>query len=168
MNHYVLKFSFILLTIFSITVNARTLTKQDVPEKVFDYIYHKHPKAQDISIEEKTHFGQALYEVTFTAEHKDLNGQVYQEKTVDLFRVNGHFYVNAMVVQHEAFNIIPTATVKSLQLNYPKYEILAMKTVANPNGVGEEYEIDLLVSGKIWNISIDDQGKIISETGQDQ
>jgi frataxin-like iron-binding protein CyaY len=43
-----------------------------------------------------------------------------------------------------------------------------MKTVANPNGVGEEYEIDLLVSGKILNITIDDQGKIISETGQDQ
>ncbi len=53
-------------------------------------------------------------------------------------------------------------------MNYPKYEILAMKTVANPNGVGEEYEIDLLVSGKILNITIDDQGKIISETGQDQ
>jgi hypothetical protein len=121
MNHYLLQFSFILLTIFSITVNARTLTKQDVPEKVFDYIYHKHPKAQDVLIEEKTHFGQALYEVTFTAEKKDLNEKVYQEKTVDFFRVDGHFYTNALVVQHEAFNIIPTATVKSLQLNFPKY-----------------------------------------------
>ncbi len=82
--------------------------------------------------------------------------------------MNGHFYTNAMVVQQEAFNILPSATVKSLQLKYPEYKILAMKTVANPNGVGEEYEVDLLVSGKKWNISIDGQGTLISETEQGQ
>lgn len=167
MHPHFFKISFLLLAVFSLSVNANIINKQEVPKKVFDYIYKKHPKAQDISIQEKTHFGQALYEVTFTAEQKDLNDRVYQEKLVDLFRVNGHFYVNAMVIQHEAFNIISSAAVKRLQLNYPKYEILELKTVVNPNGVGEEYEIDLLVSGNIWNISIDDQGKLISETRQD-
>ncbi|MCF6203587.1 MAG: hypothetical protein L3J59_07950 [Methylococcaceae bacterium] len=62
---------FYLTDFFSITVNARKINEQDVPDKIFDYIYHKHPKAQDFSIEEKKHFGQALYEVTFTANQKD-------------------------------------------------------------------------------------------------
>lgn len=168
MYPHTLKIIFLLLTIFSLATNANTINKQDVPKQVFDYIYKKHPEAKDITVEAKTHFGQSLYEVTFTANQNDRNGQVFQEKLVNLFRVNGHFYTNAIVVQHAAFNIIPTATIKSLQLNYPKYEILGVKTVDNPNGVGEEYEIDLLVSGNIWNISIDNQGKIISETRNDK
>ncbi len=163
-----LKISFLILSIFSVTVNAGAINRQDVPKKVFDYIYKKHPNAKDITIAERTHFGQALYEVKFTEKKQDLNGKEYQENFVDLFKMNGRFYTNEFVIEHQAFNIMPTETVKSLQLNYPNYEILAMKTVANPNSVGEEYDVDLLVSGQILNVSIDDQGKIISETKQDK
>ncbi|MFK5949042.1 MAG: hypothetical protein QM500_09790 [Methylococcales bacterium] len=164
MYHHFLKFSFLLLITVSLTGNAQTLSKQDVPEKIFDYIYKKHPEAKDISITEKKHFNQPLYEANFTAKNIDKNGQSYEEKITDLFRINGHFYTNALVVDHNAFNIMSSAAVNSLKSHYPKYEILAMKTVINPNTVGEEYEINMLLSGKIWNISINDQGEIITET----
>ncbi len=164
MNHLFLKFSFLLLITVSLTGNAQTLNKQDVPEKIFDYIYKKHPEAKDISITEKKHFNQPLYEANFTAKNIDKNGQSYEEKITDLFRINGHFYTNELVVDHNAFNIMSPAALKSLKSHYPKYEILVMKIVTNPNTVGEEYEIDMLVSGKIRNISMNSQGEIISET----
>jgi len=164
MNHLFLKFSFLLLITVSLTGNAQTLNKQDVPEKIFDYIYKKHPEAKDISITEKKHFNQPLYEANFTANNIDKNGQSYEEKITDLFRINGRFYTNELVVDHNAFNIMSSAALKSLKSHYPKYEILMMKIVTNPNTVGEEYEMDVLVSGKIRNISMNSQGEIISET----
>lgn len=168
MYHYFLKISFLLLAIVSISVNAKPLSKQDIPVKVFDYIAKKHPQARDFKIQEKTHFGQPLYEVSFIVDQTDKNGQAYQETVVNLFRVNGRFYSNALVVEHNAFNIIPSDTEKNLQSNYPNYEILAMKTVVNPNGVGEEYDVQLLVSGKIMDVSINSQGKLIGETQLDK
>jgi hypothetical protein len=167
MYHYFFKVLFLMLAVFSMTVNAGTIDKQDVPEKVFSYIYKKHPKAQDITVEKTTHFGLPLFKVCFKANQYNLNNRIYQAEFVRLFRFNGHFYTNEIAVERHAFNVISDAAKKGLQLNYPDYEILAMKAVSNPNGVGEEYEIDLLVSEKILNISIDDKGKVISETKQE-
>jgi len=167
MYHYFFKILFLMLAVFSMTVNAGTISKQNVPEKVYSYVYKKYPKAQDIIVEETTHFGLPLYKVSFKANQYDLNNQVHQAEFVKLFKFNGHFYTNEISVERHAFNVISDATKKGLQLNYPDYEMLAMKAVSNPNGVGEEYEINLLVSEKIWNISIDDKGKVISETKQE-
>ncbi len=80
--------------------------------------------------------------------------------------MNGHFYTNEIVVEKHSYNIVSDEVTKKLKLRYPDYEIMAMKAVSNPNNVGEEYEIDLLTSGKLWNIGIDNQGNLISETQQ--
>jgi hypothetical protein len=168
MRNYLLQFSFITLAIFSISINAKVISKQDVPEKVFSFIYKKYPKAEAITIEEKTHFGRSLYEVKFKVSQTDNNNKIYNEEFIELFKTNGHFYINVIAVERPSFSMITSDIKKNLQLYYPDYKILAMNLVINPYGVGEEYEMNLLVSGEIWNISIDDKGKLISETRQEK
>ncbi len=164
MHQHFMKITFFLLAFFSSIVNAGTIEKQNVPDKVFNYIYKKHPEAKVLTVVEKTHFGRSLFEVAYTVKDVDQTGQASEEKYFDLFRSDGHFFVNAISMQKDAFNIINSEIENSLQLQYPKFEILEMKSVENPNGVGEEYELDLLFSGKKWNISVDNQGKISTET----
>ncbi len=166
MLHSFLKSFFLFLAVFSGAAYAATLNKQDVPGNVFDYVYKKHPEAKDFNIEEKIHFGLSLYKVSFTANQKNKNGQDFQAKFVDLFKMDGHFYTNEIVVEKHSYNVVSDEVTKKLKLRYPDYEIMAMKAVSNPNNVGEEYEIDLLTSGKLWDIAIDNQGNLISETQQ--
>lgn len=168
MRHYLLQFIFITLAIVSISVHAKVISKQDVPEKVFSFIHKKHPKAQDITIEEKTHFGRSLYAVKFNVSQTDKNNKIYKEKYIDLFKTDGHFYTNVMAVDRSSFSMISTKIKKSLQLLYPDYQILEMNLVSNPYGAGEEYELVLLVSGQIWNISMDEKGNLISEASQEK
>jgi len=153
--------SLLWLAIFSMTVHADTISKENVPERVFDYIYKKHPDATNLIIEEKTHFGHHLYEVNFSTMHKDQNNQNYEISK--LFRMNGHFFADALNMKKQVFNIITDAAKKTLQTYDPNYEILSLKIVTNPNGAGEEYEIELLAQGDKLNISIDDHGRVISQ-----
>jgi len=168
MHSHFFKISFLLMSIFSITVNADLINKQDVPEKVFNYIYDKYPQAKDVTVEEKTHFGQPLYEVKLTSTQYDQNNQAYQAKKSELFKLDGHFFTNAFEVAHNSYTIITGVAEKKLQVQYPDYKILAMKIVSNPNGVGDEYEIYLKALGKTLDVSITDQGEIISENRLDK
>ena len=164
MRNYLIPFIILTFSVISSTTYGEALSGQDVPEAVHSYMQKKHPKAEEITIAQKTYFNIPLYEVTFTEEAYDKDNKMYKAKFAKLFRLNGHFYTNAIEVQPDAFNIITDAAEKSLRSHYPDYQITGMKIVSNPNGVGEEYEINLLNSGKSINVNINDKGKIISET----
>jgi len=163
MRPNLLSIVFIVLSFFSLSIHAKTITKENLPEKVFSYISKNHPKAQDMNIREVEHFGQPLYELKLTATKYDTNNKIYKEPLILFFRLNGDFYTNGIIVEHNSFKMISDAATKSLQQHYPNYEILAINTIVNPNGVGEEYDINLLASGKTWHLLINDHGKIMSE-----
>ncbi len=152
---------FIALAIASFSVTAAPLNLQDLPAKVMDYIHKKHPKAKEISAKTTTHFGISLYELSFKEEKLDRNSQSYIDNITELFKENGHFFVNVPQITN-AVNLLPPPVVKTLQKNYPGYQILTVNLIANPNGRGEEYEIYLQVAKKISLVSLTDQGNIIS------
>ena len=88
MRNKSLKLVFVVLSFLSVTVNAELLSKDAIPASILDQLFKRHPNAMDITAEKKTHFKQALYEVSFKAE-KD------KEVDIELFRENGRFFVNA-------------------------------------------------------------------------
>jgi|GEM_PF-6435740 len=160
-----LKMCFFSLIFVSISANARMVSDINLPEQIFSYLNEKYPKAEDFTAVEKTHFGRSFYEVNFKLMTVDKNNKSYLDDRGELFhKSNGHIFTNVITVQPNNFNVISAAAKKTLNLSYPGYKMLGMKMVVNPDGVGEEYEIDLMVSGKLLNISMNNKGKVFSET----
>ncbi len=153
----------VILTLISMTVNAEIISKQELPQKALDYIQKYHPKAKEVFVEEKTHFGQPFYQVTFKESKVDQNNTPYEEEMGELFRPNGQLFTNIIFVEQHSFNIISDQAIKSLQSTYPNYKILAVKMINNPNRYGEEYDIDLMVSGNILAVTLNNNGEILSE-----
>lgn len=164
MRKYLISFIILTLSVIPLATHGKELSLQDLPEAVHVYMQKKHPGAEDITIEQRTYFNIPLYEVNFTEDAHDQDNKKYQAKFTKLFRLNGHFYTNAIKVQPDSFNIISDVAEKSLQSHYPDYQIEEMKIISNPNGVGAEYEIDIQDSGKSIIVNITDKGEITSET----
>lgn len=148
----------------TLAVNASEFSLQDLPQKAMDYLHKHHPKAKDFSVKEKKHFGQSFYQVSFKESKFDKNNTPYDEEIGELFRPNGYLFTNIVTVEKHAFNIISEDAMKSLQTNYPKHKLLGVKMITNPNDYGEEYDIELLASGKVWEITVNNNGEILSET----
>ncbi len=165
MRQYLFQIFFIFLAFVLTSANAAVIRNQDAPENIFTYLHKKYPGAEDITIEQKIHFGQTLYEVKFKENKADGN-EIHKQELVKLFRANGRFYTNAYQVERHAFNVIPAEAEQTLKTQYPDYKILSMRMISNPNGVGDEYEIELLVSGNILNITINNSGAIVSESAK--
>ncbi len=163
MRQHLLQVFFILSAFILTPANAALINNQDVPENIVNYLHKKHPDAKDITVEERTHFGQPFFEVRFEENKTDGNNKTYTQKLVKLFHKNGHFFTNAYSVDHHAFNVMSVEAEQSLKSHYPAYKILDMRMISNPNGIGDEYEIDLLVSGNILNVTVNNLGDIISE-----
>lgn len=163
----------IILAVSSVSVQAKQLTKEQLPEKIRTHFAKKHPKVTNLVITEEKHFGQALYELDFVEEltikvpdEKDAKGeklkpQVVQEKTAVFYRTNGHFFINAEKI--EAFNIIPGVVVNALKAAFPDYKITAAELVPNPNGPFEEFEVVINAASGTWRVSIDGKGTIITK-----
>jgi hypothetical protein len=158
------------LAISSVAVQAKTLTKEQLPEKALTHFNKKHPKVTNLVITEQKHFGQALYELSFTEEltikvpddkGTKLKTQVSKEEVSIFYRTNGHFFVDAEKIY--AFNIIPGVVMDGLKAAFPDYKITAAQLVINPNGVGEEYEVVINSLGNLWAVSLDSKGGIISK-----
>lgn len=172
MKNYVIA-AVILAAGSSASLQAKQLTKDQLPEKIRTHFAKKHPKVTNLVITEEKHFGQALYELDFVEEltikvpdEKDVKGQklkdqVAQEKTAVFYRQNGHFFVNSEKI--EAFNIIPGVVINGLKAAFPEYKMTAAQLIPNPNGPGEEYEVVITASGGTWRVSIDSKGGIISK-----
>jgi hypothetical protein len=65
MRNKFLSLGLIVLSMSSASVSAEVITKDTIPAPVLEKFYKKHPNALDISAEKKTHFKQALIEISF-------------------------------------------------------------------------------------------------------
>jgi hypothetical protein len=158
------------LAISSVSVQAKQISKEQLPAKAIAHFNKKHPKVSKLVITEQKHFGQALYELSFTEEltikvpdekGTKLKDKVSQEEVSLFYRTNGHFFVDAEKIY--AFNIIPSVVINGLKDAFPDYKMTAAQLVINPNGVGEEYEVMITSLGNPWSVSIDSKGVIISK-----
>ena len=152
MRNYFLILGFLVLGLSSVAANAEAVAKDAIPAPVLEQFYKKHPNAIDISATKKTHFKQALYEITFK-EEKD------KETFIELYRANnGHFFVNADNVQ--GANMMPAVAYDNLKAVFGTYTIKDAILVVNPNGVGEEYDLVVNASGNDWSVVVDRTGAI--------
>lgn len=152
MRNYFLNLGFIVLALFSVSADAEIVDKDTIPPQIMDQFYKKHPDALDITAEQKKHFGQDLYEINF---------KEGEEKLIELYRPNGHFYVSAVYV--EADGLMPAAGNDNLKAAFTSYEIKDAILIANPNGTGEEYDLTVNASGNDWSVLIDGKGNIINK-----
>jgi hypothetical protein len=152
MRNYFLILGFLVLALSSVAANAEAVAKDAIPTPVLEQFYKKHPNAIDISATKKTHFKQALYEITFK-EEKD------KEAFIELYRANnGHFFVNADNVQ--GANMMPAVAYDNLKAVFDTYTIKDAILVVNPNGAGEEYDLVVNASGNDWSVVVDRTGAI--------
>ena len=135
----------------SVSANAEILAKDAIPSQILEQFYKRHPNAIDVSAEKKTHFKQALYEITFK-EDKD------KEVMIELYRSNGRFFINGDNVTTS--NMMPAIAYDNLKAALGTYTIKDAILVVNPNGVGEEYDLTVNVSGNDWSVIVDHTGNI--------
>jgi len=151
MRNKFLNLGFLVLALSSISANAEILDKEAIPAPIKDQFYKRHPNAIDISAEKKTHFKQALYEITFK-EEKD------KEPIIELYRNNGRFFINGDNVTTS--NMMPPVAYDNLKAAFGTYTIKDAILVVNPNGVGEEYDLTVNASGNNWSVIVDHNGNI--------
>ncbi len=141
--------SFLLLGV-AFTVNAEQSTNTSIPEKVKIDIIKRHPKAHDLQASHEIHFGHDLLEVTFREESN--------EPFLELFTVDGKLFTDELLL--EDLSEAPSVVKEVLEKNFPGYEFKKAELIANPNGVGEEYEIYLVAGSVNWKVSINEKGNI--------
>lgn len=151
MRNKFLNLGFLVLVLTSVCANAEILGKDAIPPQILDQFYKRHPNAIDITAEKKTHFKQALYEITFK-EEKD------KETVIELYRPNGGFFINGDNVTTS--NMMPPVASDNLKAAFGAYTIKKAILVVNPNGVGEEYDLTVNVSGNDWSVIVDHKGNI--------
>jgi len=155
MRNYFVNMTLVALAMISFSAQAEPLGKEAIPEKIMDQLYKAHPNALDISAEQTKHFNQDLYEISF----KD-----GEEKLVKFYRVNGQFFVDGVKIDtSENTNILPPTGNDNLKSTFTKYDIVDATMIVNPNGAGEEYELDVDSEGVTWHVSMDRDGKIVAK-----
>ena len=75
---------------------------------------------------------------------------------MELFTSHGHLFTNEVQIE-DLTEIFPTV-IAALKKEFPQYEIKRAELIANPNTIGEEYEIYLHADGTDWKVSVTDQG----------
>ena len=151
MRNYLLNISLLVLALTSVSAQAEVVPKEAIPSVIMDQFYKKHPNAVEISAAKKTHFKQAVYEIMFK-EEKD------KEKLIELYRPNGHFFVNADNVQ--GANMMPAIAADNLKAMFETYTVKDSVLIVNPNGVGEEYDLVVNAGGTDWSVVVDRTGAI--------
>lgn len=143
-------FLFGLLLIFvSVNVHAEIIGKDGISTTILDQIYKKHPNALDFKAEKKNHFSQELLKVSF---------KEGEEKFVDYYRTDGHFYVSGLNIA--ADDLMFSDSKEKLKTDFQDYHIKQAVLIVNPNGNGEEFDVVLESAGKSWNVLIDKKGNM--------
>ena len=135
-----------------LTANAWADAESAIPGKIKDHILKRHPQATDLQAREVTHFGNKLLNVSY----KD-----QAELNMELFRANGTLYSNVLLVEDPT--PLPPAIFKALKSEFADYQFKKAEMVINPNGVGEEYAMFVVVDGANWVVSINDKGQILAK-----
>jgi len=136
-----------------LTVNAWADSSPAIPNKVKEHILKRHPQATDLQAREETHFGNKLLNVSYK-DNEELN--------MELFRANGTLYSNVLLVEDPT--PLPPAVFKALKTEFADYQFKKAEMVVNPNGVGEEYAMFVVVNGVNWVISINDKGQVLGKS----
>ena len=136
----------------SFSARAELLGKDKLPEPVVAALYKKHPNAADITGQGKTHFKQDLYEIHF---------KEGEEHMIELYRKDGHFFVNAAVI--DPSGMLPPSTLDNLKAEFGDHEIKEALLVTNPNGAGEEFDFTIHSGGVDWSVTVDGEGKIVAK-----
>lgn len=146
----------LILSGFSCSVSAEILNREQLPEKIIDHIYKKHPGAQNIAAVPEKHFGQNLYKITF----QEKVGEETKNQT-KYYRVNGNFYVDGVKIETSAnASLLPTASDENLKAAFSGYKIDNALMIVNPNGIGEEYDLIVDSNGSKWRVIMDNEGKV--------
>lgn len=146
MHKILLSLCFIFLTL---SVNAEDIGKEGISSAITDQIYKKHPNALDFKAEKKTHFSQELLKIYY---------KEGEEKFVDYYKPDGHFYVSGVIIA--ADDMMFTDSKEKLKAAFNDYHVKQAVLVVNPNGVGEEFDVVLETAGKAWNVLIDKKGNV--------
>jgi len=147
-----LNLTFILLAVFSLSAYAEIVEKANIPEKILDQLYKRHPDALDITAEQKKHFKQDLYGVYF---------KEGDSRKVEFYRANGNFFVSGTIAElSKNSDLLPLNTNANLTAEFTSYDIKKSVIIINPNGSGEEYDFVINSSGRDYDVSVDTKGKI--------
>lgn len=152
MHKYFIKLGFLALVLFSAAGSAAILNKNEIPEKILALLSKRHPKAEEVTAEKKVHFAQDLYEVSF----KD-----GEEKIIELYRPDGHFYAKGEIVE-SIFLMVPGAE-QNIKAAFKDAQVKESILIANPNSAGEEYDLSVVSEGKTWSIIVDGNGNIVKK-----
>lgn len=136
------------LSLSALAVNADTA----IPDKVRQHLLKRHPQAIDLQATEESHFGNQLLKVSFK-ENEQLD--------MELYKSNGYLFSNVMPVEDPT--PLSSELLKTLKQEFPEYQFKKAEMVANPNGVGEEYSIQLVANGVTWLVKINEKGQLLGK-----
>jgi len=152
MRKYLLNLGFLVLAMPVFAADPSAAAEEALPEKIMAQIQKKHPSASEIKAEQKTHFGQAVYEVHFKEGEND---------QTELYKKDGHFYVNGEKI--DASNLMPDLINDNLKSTFTNFEIKEAILIVNPNGPGEEYDLSIISNGQNWDVTVDNKGNVINK-----
>lgn len=152
MRKYLLNLCFLVLATPVFAADSSVAAEEALPEKIMAEIQKRHPNAAGIKAEQKTHFGQDVYEVHF----KD-----GESEQIELYRKDGHFYVSGEKINSS--NLMPDPVNDNLKSAFTKFEIKEAILIVNPNGPGEEYDLSVVSDNQTWSVTVDNKGNIIKK-----
>ncbi|WP_347986892.1 hypothetical protein [Methylomonas sp. AM2-LC] len=148
--------SVMVLATLSATLHAETLGQINIPDKVKADILKRHPKAIELQASHEIHFQKKLLEVSFKEEGSN-------DLILELFREDSHLFANELLL--DDLSEAPSEVKTTLEKEFPGYKVIKSEMIANPNGVGEEYEVYIQVGAVNWKVSLTEKGVV---QGKDQ
>lgn len=133
-------------------LQASESVKIELPQAVKDGVYKRHPNAVDLVGYSEKHFGKELIDVKFNEE------TVFYD---ELFRLNGKFFVNKLMMLQA--QDVPLDVIDVLKKEFPVYEFKQAASTVNPNGIGQDYELYISAEGKDWRVVINNQSELVSK-----
>jgi len=135
------------LALAAFSAQAEKIKLSEVPEAVIKTMKAEHPEAKNIKVDKELHFGMVLYEVKFKT-----NGKQHET----LFEAHGKHFGHEQEVE---VSELPVAVIKTLQQTFNNLTIQDAEKIEHPDG-RIEYEIDVNGDGEDWELAMSPTGKI--------
>lgn len=152
-----MKLSLVIISLLSMSLSTLAQA-QSVPKKVMDAFQQRHPNALDVSTTVDKHFNQELIKVAYKVDKEE------KEKHIEVYRPNGHFFINAIRIQAvKDSTLMPAIAHENLKAAFPSYEVNSATLIPNPNGAGEEFDLTITSAESRWHIVIDRKGAMTTK-----
>lgn len=142
-----------LLLLAGLIASLPAIAETAIPDTIKQHILQRHPQATELQASEASHFGNKLLKLSYK-DGEDIN--------LELFHANGKLFSNVLPIDDPA--PLPGELLKTLKTEFPDYQFKQGEMVVNPNGVGEEYSLHLLVNNSNWLVQINSKGKILGKS----